>query len=41
MNPLEDLPADFFCWNMISLEISEEKSINLIIPKEQDMNILI
>ena len=36
----EDINKKMFCWNMISIE-TNSKLINLIIPNEKEMDILI
>jgi hypothetical protein len=36
-----DLPPEMLCWNMISIMMTLDKSINLIITSSKDMNILI
>jgi hypothetical protein len=41
LEPEEDLDPHFICWNMITLKLTHDKSINLIIPNQKDMNILI
>ena len=41
MDSTKDLPEELLCWNMISIAVSDSKSINLIIPNQKEMNILI
>ena len=42
MQEKNSLTTSMFCWNMISLSLKSKKEfINLIVPKEKDMDMLI
>ena len=42
MQPPSSLSSSMLCWNMISISLKSKKEfINLIVPKEQDMDMLI